>query len=312
VFAGSLRTEMIGSGKLKFPQLFVGQRPVALPEYWAKTVRRQGTAMRFRVASSEGPGVFFDPHQVVETESSLSIEWEDANVPGRRRISRVWYIPVLVVSAFAAVGLLLSAFALHVSPVAAIDAIRLSRLPVFSYDIGDELKEAGPIIGVVWVRNAWELRTANLSDSPAEANFVIVTKTARDRMWNEHTSRGAGRSEQPTVQRLSAADVVAYAKLSMRGLPANGRLPFDPYLSDLRESFSLGGEISTDRRPYLIAGFDGSGVSMDEAYVLFGGLVALLVFLPCAWMLGRDLLQIRAFARQARLAYARIGVDLEA
>jgi hypothetical protein len=105
------------SQSLMFPFLhtFVDGVPVSIPVYWARTLLSQNTDMFFRVAPKPGErvGTYFEPYQLLETDSGLSIDWEDANVPMKRPVLNYWLVATIAFSALAGAMMLLTGYILH-------------------------------------------------------------------------------------------------------------------------------------------------------------------------------------------------------
>jgi hypothetical protein len=186
-----------------------------------------------------------------------------------------------------------------------IQAVRSGLSAPANYDTGDAFRDANPTIGPVSVEKAWRLRTANLEDAPAEAYYAIITSAARDRVLRLKAS------ERMARQRLTTTEIIAYMKRPVNELVDGSLYYFDSAFSDLTQPQTVQGEILLAQRPYLLIVSSNVDDLREVAYLLFGGIVCVVVLAPSAWMWGRWFWQMRNYKRRAKALYAKMRIHLE-
>jgi hypothetical protein len=324
IIQGSLNWRIVGSGKARRRQYFIGDAAVSLPGYWLKTLNMRAQPIlvarvalpTFAVTANQ-----YLPYTLLEIENGPSIDFECANSKAKRPTFNPWIWIGMVFIGFPTLIFLIVFFDFWRAGKADIindtRAVFSSFLPS-TYANVEEFKSAGfPKAGsAVLIKSAWRMPSSWVNGAPSDVNVALVSQNTRDRIVKERESfakeyalaqqRAAeGRGNQPNGKDLTLmpGDAVVY----LSGEPTRDfSLSYraDPITESLEKPYEITATFGSGKKPYTLLAGDKEGYVREHGYFLIAGVLGLIVFIFVAIAGTREIMRSRRFTSDVRKAYA--------
>lgn len=318
ILQGHLNWRVVGAGKAKQRQYFIGDNPVSLPGYWLKTLKQLSQPMlkvRAALPTFATTANHYLPYTLLEVDGGPSIEFEAINTTAKRPANNVWFWIV-----FGAVSLLcIVTFVLFFLSVTDrnSDIVNDTRAAVSNlffpttYANIEEFYSGTPKVGnAVKIKSAWCVPTGWMKDVPSDVRTVLVSQDTRDRIIKERENfaieyaRAAQSSSRPKELSvlLQPNDKVIYLSHE----PADQVLSYkkDPVTESLEKAIEVTATLGSNQKPHLLLNGREEEMILERGYFVIAGTIGLVIFVLFVTVGIRDVTRRKKFTNDIRKAYS--------